>query len=542
MAAPEAASREDGGPGTDARSRTASPLRLVVRNSAFGFAAQAVIKLLSFAFSVLVVRHLGAETYGQYAAVLAFGAVFVFIADLGIGTFTVRQVARWREAPDADALIARLFANVLALRVLLSLLTATLVIGAAWLTQRPLVMVVAIAMGTVGLVMYSVQGASDAVLAGYERLDLSAAARVLYQITFVVVGTVVLFLGLGYYGLILGNLLGIGLMTYTCWRGVTSLGVRPGSVVMTEWPGLLRASLPFAVIGLTLGLSYRFDSVLLNLYRSDAETGYYSAAYNLVFAAVTLSNVVNTALYPSLSRLAAGDREALPTVAERALRYLLILSLPIAAGGWALADQVVDFLYGGAYSPAVDALRIVIWVTPLMFASELLGYVVVIGDKEHKVARSIVVSSVVNVSLNLILVPRYGFLAAAAMTVLTETILVSQYVWLLRDQVRRFDWRRVLLRPVTATGLMVAAVLALKDLLPLAGSLTAGVVTYAALALVLRAVTPDEVGSLARLSRAMRGGPRIVAAPSPEGDGEAASSSASAISPLPAVRSAPSER
>ena len=76
--------------------------RTVVRNSAFGMGSQFAIKLLSFAFSVLVVRHLGAAEYGQYAGVLAFGAIFVFFADLGLSPYVVRDVARRRGHPGGE--------------------------------------------------------------------------------------------------------------------------------------------------------------------------------------------------------------------------------------------------------------------------------------------------------------------------------------------------------------------------------------------------------------------------------------------------------
>src|SRR6266545_5872019 len=119
--------------------------RIVARNSAFGMAGQMVIKLLSFGFSVLIVRNLGAEDYGQYAAVLAFGAMFVFLADLGLSPYAVREVARWRDASDGAERVSALFGNLLLLRFLLAVLAAMLLIGTAWLTGRPPVMVGAIA-------------------------------------------------------------------------------------------------------------------------------------------------------------------------------------------------------------------------------------------------------------------------------------------------------------------------------------------------------------------------------------------------------------
>src|ERR1700730_5595060 len=108
--------------------------RVVARNSAFGMSAQVAIKLLSLGFSVLIVRQLGANNYGQYAAVLAFGALFVFIGDLGLSQYAIRQVARWRDAESGLELIEALFGNVLVLRLLLSLLAAVLLVGAAVLT------------------------------------------------------------------------------------------------------------------------------------------------------------------------------------------------------------------------------------------------------------------------------------------------------------------------------------------------------------------------------------------------------------------------
>jgi O-antigen/teichoic acid export membrane protein len=474
--------------------------RVVARNSAFGMAAQMAIKLLSFGFSVLIIRNLGAEDYGQYAAVLAFGAMFVFLADLGLSPYTVREVARWRDAPDGVERVNALFGDVLLLRFLLSVLAALLLIATAWLTGRPMVMVVAIALGTLGLIMYSIQGSSDAMLAGFERLDLSAGSKVSYQLVFVLGGAAALLLGGGYYGLIGANLLGIAVMTIICWRGAHALRLRPGRAVARNWPALLRASIPFGIIGFTLGLSYKFDSVLLNIFRSDAETGYYNAAYNLVFSTVMLSNVINTSLYPSLTRQAVSAPHTLTAIYDRALRYLLVLALPIAVGAATLADQIVLFLFKAAYLPAVPALQIVIWVVPLMFASEFLGYVVLIAGDERRAARAVIVSTGFNVAVNLLVVPRFGFLGAAVMTVVTEAVLVGQYVWMLRGQMRQLDWGRVLLRPLLAALLMGGLVLALRGL-PLLLNVAVGALAYGGLLLLLGVIGRDELRFVRGLRR-----------------------------------------
>jgi O-antigen/teichoic acid export membrane protein len=424
--------------------------RIVARNSAFSMAAQLLIKILSFGFTVLIVRQLGAEAYGQYAGVLAFGAIFVFLADLGLGIFAVREVAQWRDSSTGMERAGALYGNLLGLRFVLALLAAVCIVGSAWLAGKPLVFIGAVVLGALGLLMYSAQGTSEALLSGFERLDLAAGAKVMNQLTFVLVGAIALWLGLGYYGLIYANLLGIALMTYICWRGVHRLGVRPRRPTPRHWLPLLRLSIPFGIISFTLGLSYKFDSVLLSIFRGDAETGYYNAVYNLIFSAVIFSNVLNTSLYPSITRQAAHAPERLPAIYERALRYLLIVALPIAVLICVLADQLVPFLFKDHYAPATPALQMLIWVVPFMYISEFLGYVVLIAGHERLVARSVLISTSFNITLNLLLVPAYGFMLAAVMTVLTEMILVAQYVWILHPLLRQLRWNKTLWRPLIA--------------------------------------------------------------------------------------------
>lgn len=465
----------------------------VLRNSAFGMAGQIAIKVLSFGFSILIIRHLGAEDFGQYAAVTAFGMIFASLADLGLGIYTVREVARLRDAPDGQTQAAALYGNVMALRLLLAMLAALLIIIVAWFTGRPWIMIGAIALNGLSLVMYGVQGASDAVLAGFERLDLSAGAKVLNQLIFVFFGGVFLYWGLGYYGLIYAGLLGVALMTYVCWRAVSRLGLRLTWPSPSVWLTLLRVSFPFGVIGLALGWSYKFDSVLLNIYWGDEVTGYYAAAYNLIFSAVMISNVVNTALYPSLARQSATAEHRLPAIYERALRYLLIIALPIAVGGWVLAEQLVPFLFTANFAPGVPALRILIWVVPLMYVSEFLGYVVVVAGKESQVARAVLISTGVNVAVNLVMVPYFGFLGAAVMTLVTEAVLVGQYLWLLRPLLRYFKWGQVLFGPLLAAVVMGLGVFLVQPYFSFLVNVLIGAASYPLFLLALGVAGREEL-------------------------------------------------
>ncbi len=476
--------------------------RTVLRNSIVGMIAQLAIKALSFSFSILIVRQLGATDFGQYAAVIGFGSVFLFIADLGLAPYTVREIARLRSEPDSLERIRNLYADVLTLRLILACIAGILVTGAAIATGRPPMMIGAIILNALTLLIYAVHGSSEAVLAGHERLDLTAGMQVVNQLIFVTLGGLALWFGLGYYGLIFATMIGVTVMTILVARALWRLGVRPGQRQRARWIHLLRAAFPFGVIGLTLGLSYRFDTVVLNVAHGDTVTGYYNAAYNLIFALVTLSNVLNTALYPSLARQARQDPANLPRIYERILSYLGIVALPITAGGFILAQPIVFLLFGEGYAATAPLLSILIWTLPLMFLTEFLGYVVVIADREKLVARSIMVSSGINVLANIIFTPMYGAMAAAVITVITEAVLAAQYIWLIRDQLQRMHWQP-LAKATVAVLLMAVAVYVFRDW-PVLLVIGSGGALYGGLLIGLRVIGAEEASFVRNILTARR--------------------------------------
>jgi len=478
-------------------------LNVVARNTTAGMLAQVLIKVLSFAFTVIVIRRLGVETYGQYAAVMAFGAVFVFLADLGLGPWLVRETAHVRDETDGRVRVEGLLGNVSVLRTLLAVAAVALILLTGWLTGRPPAMMLGLLLGGLGLILYGAEGGFEAVLTGHERLDVIAAGRVIQQVGFVLLGALVLYAGLPYHALIVANLVGILLLSVVVWRGVRDLGLRGERAQPAQWGGLLRAAMPFGAVSLALGLSYRFDTVLLNVTQGDDATGVYNAAYTLVFAVVVISNVINTSLYPTLTRQAHAAPGTLPAIYSRAFKGLLVISLPLAAGGWALADGLTHLLYGAQYAGTAWVLQIVIWVVPLMFISEFLGYVVLIGRREQNVARAVVISSLANVAGNLILIPLYGIAAAARMTVVTEAVLVGQYVWLLRGELRAMRVGGTLLRVAAAATMMTAVTLLLRAWVPVLLNVAISALVYAGALLLMGVVTRGELAVLrtVRMSR-----------------------------------------
>lgn len=431
---------------------------IVVKNSVFSLLGSWAIKILSFCFSVFVVRRLGGESYGQYSTVLAYVGIFAIFSDLGLAPYGVREIAKDKEKTSS------MFSNIVALRLILSCLAVAMTTSSAILSGRSPDLVLGIFVASCSLFLYAVQGPLDMLLMAKERLDYSATFSVVNQLVFVGLGTIVLLKGYGVIGLIVASLCGVGAMASLSFVVIQRhLGGLRWQVDPSMWPRLMKAAFPFGVIGFTLGLSYKVDTVLLQYFQGDAVTGWYNAAYNLIFTLTTISHAVNLSLYPSMVRQHATDPDKMAQIYNRALKYLFILSLPIAAGTTVVGDKIVFFLYSEKFSAAILPLRILIWVLPLMFLSELMGNIVVIHNQENRVARSIGVSTGVNLILNLIFIPRFGLKAASVITVLTEAILVAQYLWMLRQELASIDRISAFFKPAIAATFMGIVVWAFRE-------------------------------------------------------------------------------
>jgi len=292
-------------------------------------------------------------------------------------------------------------------------------------------------------------------MVGSERLDYQATVRVAKQLVFVLLGTVLLLRGGRYMGLLIASLGGVAVMTILSARIVLRrYDLGPVAIRSRHWPSLLRASIPFGVVGLATMTSYKIDTVLLSFYHGDAMVGWYAAPYNLIMMLMIISHSINQSLYPSLTRRYAEDAGAVDRVFGRVMKYLLIISLPIAMGATILARPIVSALYGEAFQRSALALQVLIWVLPAMFLTDLFGHTAMAMDNERGVARVNAVSAVFNVTLNLLLIPPYGFVGAAVTTVLTELVEIVQYRHLLRQQMGLVSLKVTLGRPLAASAIM----------------------------------------------------------------------------------------
>src|SRR5439155_3485628 len=141
----------------------------------------------------------------------------------------------------------------------------------------------------------------------------------------------------------------------------------------------LRESWPLFVNQLLQNLFFKVDALLLPGLAGNAAAGVYAAAYKVSEGAGIVSSSFTLALFPRLSR------EADLTGAYRlALRLLLQLAMPMAAGIALLSEPIVAIVGGRDYLPdSAIALSILIAYLPLSYANGLTQYVLIAANRQR---------------------------------------------------------------------------------------------------------------------------------------------------------------
>ncbi len=466
---------------------------MVVRNSAFTMGAQVLLKILALLFNVYVVRRLGVVHFGQYAAVMAFIKIFDIFSDLGMAPYMLREIARKRES------IYWLLPNVVVLRFLLSGVVVIVATATAYFLGKEPSMVLGIFIASCGLFIYAVQGPLDSVLMAWERLDYSAGLLVVKQLIFWGLGVLFLISGWDFLGLLVASLAGGACMTILAGGFVFQrVRVRDFVLAPRRWGGLLKAGLPFGISSLSFSLQGRFDSVLMSLVLSDAIVGWYNVPLQLIQMLRLVAESICSSMFPSLTRAYSEDENSINGVVHRALKYLLMLSLPIAVGGTILADKLIVTLYTEEFANSILLTRILIWTLPCMFLSELMGALIMALRQEKAGAKVNVLNAAISVGFDLAFIPTTGVVGAALARLGARSIRLAQYWKLLGSELLVGGQWKALLRVALAAGAMGVGVFFLREV-NLFISIGVGAGLYIVFLFLFRAIERDELRQVIRL-------------------------------------------
>lgn len=457
---------------------------------------QVLVRVVNLGFgvvvTVLVVRALGDAGYGQWMTIMSAFQLIGYFTSLGLEQAAVREAAAQpeRAAQWVSALVVT--------RLMLTIPVMVAGVAAVFALQESHAMLIA------GLILVAEfpfgVGSSLAVVHQLKLnnkipMAILTANSILWGICVVIVsstggGLIALAVAFTAVSTVTATLQGV-----FAWREMP-LTLRPPRATIKN---LVRVGAPLGVAGLLIVAYARIDQIIVFQKAGAQEAGFYGAAYRILEQVHFVPGAVITTIAPIVAALWLTDRERMLRVATLAAELLAIASFGGLAFAIVGAEPFMTLIFGDEFAPAADALP----VLGGAFVFICFGYLVanlllVVGLAKRQIVVGLV-ALVLNVAGNLILVPEYGFMAAAWMTLATEVVVVGLGFTFLAARIGTSNLSAGRLPQIFAAALVLLGALELVDRLGggLAPLIAVSLLLYPALLLALRAVSLAEVRDLA---------------------------------------------
>jgi O-antigen/teichoic acid export membrane protein len=379
--------------------------------------------------TAIITRTLGTELFGEYSLIIAFLSIFYAAADFGLGQLFVKEISR------PSGINPERPGEIVTLRTLLlvSLFSFALFL-ALFLPYSPLVRQ-GLLVAASGFFFLSLAH----ILTGIFQKGLSMHWVALAEwggrlVQLAGVGGVAWAWSRGWLGGGLPAVLLLFLAAFTVSSGVQLLvlflrGRRMQDIAPRLNRGrakaLLKEAFPMGASLMFVYVYFHADTLLLAMYHPGSPVGFYNLAYkvleNVIFFPAAYAGLVFPRLVEAWERDQGRFRQLLFSVA-----WPVAIAAPLVAGAIALAAPLIMRLVGGpAFTPASEALAILSLAALFIYLATVPGQAIVAIGAQRKALWVYAAGAVINVTLNLIFIPRYSFIATSWMTVLTEALVTA---------------------------------------------------------------------------------------------------------------------
>ena len=411
-----------------------------------------------FGIDLTVQNTVGASEYGFYFSLLSFSLLLNIFQDMGIASFNNRNIAR------NHSLLSGLLPNILVLKLLLalayfsiSLIIASL-IGYQWIQIRLLLFLLFNQfLNSLNLYLRSNIG-------GLQLFRTDSMLSVTDRLLMIIICSVLL------WGNITGSTFRIEwfvyaqTLAYFLTTVITLLTVLKFAVLRSPRIDLkvtldmLKKSFPYALLGLFMVLYYRTDSVMLERMLPDGElqAGIYAQGFRILDAASMLGFLFAGILLPMFSRML----KLKEPVSQLFKFSFLLLIVPAVTGATALnyyRFEIMDLLYKTHIQSAGNIFGVLMVSYVFVSVSIISGTLLTANGNIKELNIIAVFSVLMNITLNLVLIPRYQALGSAIASLVTQFFTsLFQMLWLLKI-FKFMPGIRIVIQFIVLAGLLIIA-------------------------------------------------------------------------------------
>lgn len=411
-------------------------------------------RIMNAVIGILLARYLGVEQFGQYATVIAFVNLFMVFNDLGFSRYSLLEGSRDKQQ------LGYLLGNGLIVEVIMSIVVYVVMAVIIRTLGYSAIMIELFVILAIAELLFESRKIYQSTLQSLTKFHLISWQQILYSLLFFL-----LVLGAVLYKpevkLVAYIQLFVSALMFIIYLVFVFRYIRP-VFKLAKIPGLLKKSWIFCISSVFFIIYFQIATVMLSIMKSETEAGLYSAIYRLVVALYMIPQIIFQVALPYIYKFSLENTEKFHRITHAIQKYLLAIAVPITIIAWLGAGPIIRFVYGKEYLPAATAMAIISFVIIIRFFTYASAESITAINKQK--IRAIIegVTAVLNVALNLILIPRYSYTGSAVATLISEFVLgVLFYLYVEKYFKQGFFHGMKYLLPALLSGIMTGFVFVL---------------------------------------------------------------------------------
>ena len=421
-------------------------LEKVIRNSGWLLFDAIVRGASTFLVVAWVARYLGPTEFGELSYVIAYLGFFQVVANLGMDTIVVREIAKlppnsnksFKKSPQNSLIvinnsksqlsskIGETLGAAFTLRLIVGTISWIVAVGGmvvlyGWGSKNVLLTALAgsclvfQAANTIDLWFQSQNQSWRTVMVRFAAFLISNGLRIIFilaklPLVFFAVAIFIEFL-------VTAVALSYAYKQFSCGSAwvlkIKNIGLE-----------LFKESLPFILSGLSIAIYMRIDQVMVRNMLGDEVLGIYSSALALTSLWYVIPSIICTSVLPTITLIKSRDHKLFLKQIVRIFRILIAISISVSGIVLWQSDNLVYFFYGNKYSLGSDILKILIFTTIPVFIGVGQSIWITNEKKSKLFLMQTLAGAFASVGLNILLIPIYGLTGAAIGLLVSELISV----------------------------------------------------------------------------------------------------------------------
>ncbi|MEI8061415.1 MAG: flippase [Candidatus Berkelbacteria bacterium] len=389
----------------------------IANNIVVQIAGRLIVLVMSLVTVKLISNYAGTVGTGYYNTIITYLSFFITIADFGLFSIGVREISRFPEKKRA------LLNNIFTIRLISALLVTIIAIASSQLTNYPAVIKQGVLIASLFLFLNLVGSIFDLIFQAKLDMKKVVIADVVAKIFTLSALFAIVYFRFDFEWIIATVSLSAVITIITKFilaanDEVPHLGWN--SDIMSE---ITKLALPFGMIFILNNFYFKVDTLILFHFKGAAQVGIYAVAYRVLETTMFAAAYLAYSLKPLLSSTINDDKERAGHATSSGLTFMVSMALVITTICIPFSRQIVVFLSNIDFISGAPIIIVLAFAGIFIYLNTMISEVLIAKDSRRYLLLMAVIVLTFNIVSNLILIPKYSFYAAGAITLASEILL-----------------------------------------------------------------------------------------------------------------------